>query len=145
MTRKMNGFIAQSGVIPFRFRRGRLEVALVTSSSGSRWTIPKGHIEPELSPQDSAAKEAYEEAGLIGQVQHRSIGAYRYVKREAVREVDVYLMAVTDTLREWPEQHRRRRWLTVEEASWKVTNDDLRKCLMRAGRLIRQPARALAA
>src|SRR5690349_20187713 len=142
MNKKMNGIIVQSGVIPYRIKDGRLEVALVTSSNGSRWTIPKGHIEPDMSPQDSAAKEAYEEAGLIGEVHQRCVGAYRYEKRQGLREVRVYFMAVTDVLREWPEEHRRRRWLSVDEAAWKLGNDDLRKCVVKIKRMTARPARA---
>lgn len=141
----MNGIIAQSGVIPYRFRRSRLEVALVTASRGPHWTIPKGHIEPDLTAQDSAAKEAFEEAGLIGIIHPRSIGSYRYTKREALREVRVYLMDITREFHEWPEQHRReRRWLSVTEAAWKVRHDGLRKCLMRVERSLTQRVAAVA-
>jgi 8-oxo-dGTP pyrophosphatase MutT (NUDIX family) len=55
-------------VIPYRIRDGKIEVMLITSSTRKRWIIPKGMIEPDMTPQDSAAKEAWEEAGIIGQV-----------------------------------------------------------------------------
>jgi 8-oxo-dGTP pyrophosphatase MutT (NUDIX family) len=60
--------VEQSGVIPYRIENGQIEVMVITSSTGKRWVIPKGLIEPDMTPQDSAAKEAWEEAGLLGKV-----------------------------------------------------------------------------
>ena len=135
MQTRLNGIIVQSGVIPFRVRRGRLEIALVTASSGPHWTIPKGHIEPELSPQESAAKESFEEAGLVGAVHPRSVCTYSYEKRGAIRQVRVYIMAVNQQLREWPERgRRRRRWMCVAEAALSVRSDELRQCILRLDR-----------
>jgi len=41
---------------------------LITSHRRQDWGIPKGGISKAMSPPDSAAKEAWEEAGLVGQV-----------------------------------------------------------------------------
>jgi len=40
------------------------------------------HAVPDLPPRESAAQEAYEEAGIEGIVAPESIGAYPYVKGE---------------------------------------------------------------
>ncbi len=45
------------------------KVALVTTRSGSRWTFPKGCVEVGRCDRQVAEEEAYEEAGLIGDVQ----------------------------------------------------------------------------
>ncbi len=66
----------QSGVIPVLDDR----LVLITARKSDRWIIPKGYVEKGLSPADSAAKEAYEEAGLIGKVHHEEVGQYRYRK-----------------------------------------------------------------
>ena len=136
-TPKMNGVIEQSGVIPCRVRRGKVEVALVTTSNSARWTIPKGHIEEGLSAQESAAKESLEEAGLIGSVHPRQICIYSYQKRGLIRQVRVYLMLVTRELNDWPEMHvRRRKWQSIERAMMCVQNDSLRSGFRRAERLL---------
>ena len=62
----------QSGVIPVLDDR----LVLITSRKSDRWIIPKGYVEKGLSPAESAAKEAYEEAGLIGVVHHKAAGNY---------------------------------------------------------------------
>lgn len=136
----------QSGVVPYRIRRGRLEVAVVTSSNGMRWTLPKGHIEPDLSPQDSAAKEAYEEAGLKGQVDRRLAGSYLYRKGGKVRQVKLYWMAVTQERAEWPEMHRRdRRWVSAEQALLLLPYAGVHRCIVRLMRMVDGPQIAVAA
>jgi ADP-ribose pyrophosphatase YjhB (NUDIX family) len=135
MQTRLNGIIVQSGVIPCRVRRGRLEIALVTASSGPHWTIPKGHIEPELSPQQSAAKESFEEVGLVGMVHPRCVCTYAYQKRGAMRHVRVYMMMVNQQLREWPERGRRqRRWMDAAQAAQCVSSERLRQCILRLNR-----------
>lgn len=122
--------VAQSGVIPFRIRGGQLEVALVTVRNGRGWTIPKGHLEPRLTPADSAAKEAFEEAGLTGRVSRKIFGKYSYEKQGHIRRVSVYALRVRKTLTEWPEMAvRKRRWMTVHQAASRVRNAELRCCL----------------
>src|SRR5210317_1534724 len=58
MAVKSDYFCRQSGVIPYRVRKGNLEILLITSRRERRWIIPKGIIEPDYSARNSAAKEA---------------------------------------------------------------------------------------
>lgn len=124
-----NHFYRQSGVIPFRIQDGVVEVLLITSSGGGRWVIPKGVVEPDLSPAESAAKEALEEAGVDGQVQDRPIGAYQYEKWGGVCTVEVFPLQVTCVHSEWLESHRRREWLRPVEAAARVREPELQKLL----------------
>lgn len=139
--------IEQSGVIPYRMRRGRIEVALVTASSGPHWTIPKGHIEPDLTPEDSAAKEAFEESGLLGRVSSRAVGSYVYEKRGELRQVTLFPLAVEVELKDWPEmKERTRRWMSVEQAASLVRSAELRCCIQRFERsVVQRGIRSLAA
>ena len=57
------------------------EVMLVTSRGRQRWIIPKGWPHSGRAPCDSAAREAFEEAGILGEVGRRSVGSFRYKKR----------------------------------------------------------------
>ena len=50
----------QSGAVPFRVRDGALEVLLITAVSSDHWIVPKGIVEPDLTPAASAAEEAHE-------------------------------------------------------------------------------------
>jgi 8-oxo-dGTP pyrophosphatase MutT (NUDIX family) len=82
----------QSGVIPFRVVDDTIEVVLITSRSSGKWGIPKGIIERDLSPQDSAAKEAHEEAGVVGNVTDRVVAEYEYQKWGGTCKVQVFAM-----------------------------------------------------
>ena len=114
--------VPQSGVLPYRQGEKGLEILLVTSSETGRWVPPKGNIEDGLSAQDSAAKEAFEEAGVSGKVAKRRIGRYLYRKSELkgghLCRVDLFAMQVKKIEPEWPEMTlRHRRWMTAEEAA----------------------------
>jgi phosphohistidine phosphatase len=122
----------QSAVVPYRWNNGELEVLIISSSGGKRWVIPKGIVEPGLSPAQSAAVEAGEEAGVEGDVGITPLGRYRYRKWGGICEVEVYPMVVHHELPEWPESNRRRRrWLPVDRAAKKIDRKKLRKLIAR--------------
>lgn len=107
----------QAAVIPYRIRETHLEVALVTSSSGTHWIVPKGSVEVGERPRDAASREAEEEGGLRGVIARTRLGRYRYLNGDGPCRVDVYLMRVTDELEHWLEDSfRRRRWLPIGDA-----------------------------
>src|SRR5262245_6003483 len=51
------------------------------TSRRRRWIIPKGWPKKGKSPYHSAAREAFEEAGVVGAVAKRSVGSFSYEKR----------------------------------------------------------------
>ena len=107
----------QAAVIPYRIRKSRVEVALITTSAGKGWVLPKGSVDDGERPREAAIREAEEEAGLRGVVARRPVGRYQHTKGKSLRRVDVYLMRVTRELEHWLEDNiRRRRWLRVEDA-----------------------------
>lgn len=119
--------LRQSGVLPYRFQSGRLEVLLVTSRTRRRWIIPKGHVEPGLSAAASAAKEAYEEAGVRGRVRLVPLGTYEHDRAPSPSCVEVYVMEVLEELPGWPEATgRKRRWLPPSAAAAAVLEPGLR-------------------
>ena len=122
-------YYSQSAVIPIRRRGGELEVLMITSRKKKRWVFPKGIREPDLSPWDSAAKEALEEAGIEGPVSPRSIGTYRYDKWGGTCTVDVFLMEVETLHESWLESFRERQWVSLDEAMVKVREEELRRIL----------------
>jgi 8-oxo-dGTP pyrophosphatase MutT (NUDIX family) len=104
-------------VIPYRIRKARVEVALVTTSRGKGWIMPKGSVESGELPRAAALREAEEEAGLRGVVARKPLGRYRHVKGDGPYRVDVYVMRVTKVLEHWVEDKlRRRRWMRLADA-----------------------------
>lgn len=90
---------------------GGVDVCLVTSRGGGRWIIPKGNLIRGLAPHEVAAREALEEAGLVGHVGKRCIGTFKFDRsrngRDASCRVDVYALRVERQLPTWTEMHER--------------------------------------
>jgi 8-oxo-dGTP pyrophosphatase MutT (NUDIX family) len=125
-------FYHQSGVIPYRVIHSEVEILLITSRRGKRWVIPKGVIDPGSSASESAAREAYEEAGIRGRLSDSAIGEYRYQKWGGTCTVKVFIMEVQSVLEEWPEaSNRRRKWMTVKDASETVREPELQRLILR--------------
>lgn len=120
-------YYTQSAALPYRRHKGAVQVLLVTTSSGRKWGIPKGICEPGLSPQDSAAKEALEEAGVMGRIGAVRLGQYDHAKWGATCTVAVYPMDVTKVLSDsqWDESHRQREWVSPHKAAARVAHPDL--------------------
>ncbi|MEA3039335.1 MAG: hypothetical protein QOE79_1848 [Sphingomonadales bacterium] len=125
--------IEQFGVIAWRRAGldGDVEILLITSRETRRWVPPRGNAIPGLRPYESAAQEAFEEAGVRGGVQPREIGTYRYGKRSkdgrvTPAQVHLYPMLVTEEVETWPERDQReRRWFTPAAAADLVDEPDL--------------------
>lgn len=119
-------YFKQSGVIPVY--KGK--VVVVTARGSKRWIIPKGSIDWELSAQESAAKEALEEAGVKGEVKPEEVGTYTYVKNGGNYKVRLYYMEVTKLKDNWEEQHfRKRKLLTPKQAIKKVVPASVSKIM----------------
>lgn len=116
--------ILQAGCVPYRFQDGQLELCLITTRKG-RWGFPKGIIDPGETPPETALKEAEEEAGLIGEVDEETIGAYRYRKWGAVLVCTMFLMEVARAEDTWEESWRRREWASPEAARELIDRDEL--------------------
>ncbi len=127
----------QSAVIPYQIVAGIPQILLITSLKKKRWVLPKGLIEPGMSPQDSAAKEAREEAGIGGTVLPDCLGTYQYEKWKGICTVEVFLMKVTFQLDHWLEQGlRNREWVSVEEAVSRIKEPDLKAIIAKAPELM---------
>ena len=117
---------------------GALLVMLVTSRDTGRWVIPKGWTAAKLTSAEAAAREAYEEAGVVGWiVGDAPFGRYRYLKRLTPTltmpcDVDVFLLQVEEQLETWPEQKQRETcWFTPGQAASRVDEAGLAEILRR--------------
>jgi 8-oxo-dGTP pyrophosphatase MutT (NUDIX family) len=132
--------ITQYGIIAWKEgdTAGRL-ILLITSRETRRWVIPRGNPISGLSPAQAAAQEAWEEAGIKGEVGSEEVGTYRYEKRRlngslVPAEVRVFTMKVREEADAWPEMgQRERRWFTPADASAAVDEPELKTLLAVAG------------
>lgn len=108
-------------------------VCLITTSSGKRWIVPKGHREPGHSARKTAKLEAWEEAGVAGKITDKPLGVFVYEKSGARFKVKVFAMRVTKVHDHWPERKKRkRRWLENRKAKRWVDHPDLRRFITAA-------------
>jgi phosphohistidine phosphatase len=120
----------QSGVVPFRVMDGRVEVLLITSVRKGNWIVPKGIIEDGHSAEESALKEALEEAGIEGHITGEELGRYEQTKWGGICRVRVFAMRVEKQLDDWPEANvRQRQWMSLDEAAEAVKNRDLARSI----------------
>jgi phosphohistidine phosphatase len=122
--------LLQASVIPYRHRDGGPEFCLITSIRKGRWGFPKGIIDPGETAEETALKEAEEEAGLYGRIEGGPLGGYEYYKWGTVLSVTVFLMHVTAAADDWDEADvRERDWFGVEEARGRIDRVELRELL----------------
>ncbi len=126
----------QSAALPVVGSGAAMRVVLVTSRETRRWVLPKGWIKPSEAPHHGAAREAFEEAGLVGECEPEPFGIYTYEKRlprgVLTTEVLVFRLLVAERLADWPERgERERRLFSPAEAASLVQEPGLAELLRR--------------
>lgn len=135
-----------SGGIIFRHnpdKDGRLEILLIQDAK-NRWTIPKGHVEVDEEPKQTAEREIQEETGLqemkvynwLGKVNFR----YRRGQTLVLMTMHIYLvqgLGDTNNLQgeDWLNDIR---WLPTSQAIDKIAYDDIGKLILVGMKKIRE-------
>ena len=133
-----------SGGIVFRrnAKTQDLEILLMQDAK-NRWTIPKGHVEPNEDPRDTARREIIEETGLqemkvydwLGKVNFR----YRRSHTLVLMTMHIYMvqgLGKTDELHpeDWLNDIQ---WLPAKEAIDKIAYEDIGKLMLLGMKKIR--------
>lgn len=132
----------QYGVIPFRIRKDRVEIMLITSRNARRWVVPKGWPIGRKPPRQVARIEALEEAGLEGRLGKQPVGFFHYLKRidsgaVVLCRVEVFTLAVRRQRKTWLESHERtRRWFPSEHAIELVREAELKELIATVARAL---------
>jgi 8-oxo-dGTP pyrophosphatase MutT (NUDIX family) len=125
----------QYGALPYRFTSdAALEFLLVTTRQTKRWIIPKGWPIKGLRPAKSAAREAFEEAGVRGKIGAKPLGLFVYQKSldeagvQATCEVRVFPLLVNRQSEAWPEfEQRTVQWVEPSKALLLIKEPGLKK------------------
>jgi len=129
----------QVAALPFRMTDAGVEVMLITSRRTRRWIVPKGWPEAGISPAEDAAREALEEAGVIGEVAGKPFGVFHYLKERKHGDgtscrVNLFPLKVTRQRRTWPEKtSRETKWLPYAEAAALVAEPELKRLILKFG------------
>jgi len=138
--------LRQAGAMPYSIVDGRVVFLLITSRRTGRWIFPKGDIEPGLTPWESAAREAVEEAGVIGQISSEPIGSYRSnssTDQSSLVDVDLYPLRVETQLEVWKEMDQRlRHWAVLPETRRLLNDSALSRLAVMLDRKVRQVQQA---
>jgi 8-oxo-dGTP pyrophosphatase MutT (NUDIX family) len=131
------------GIVWRRNEKGDVEILLIQDAK-DRWTIPKGHIEPGETAQQTAQREIGEEAGLTNTEMQGWLGKihfrYRRIDKLVLMTTQIYLVkALGDTnaikKEEWMNGIK---WFRFHDALDAIEYEDIGKLMLLAMKKIRQ-------
>jgi len=67
----------QAAAIAVRWKHDDLEVCLIRKMGSRNWGVPKGLVDRGDTHEETALKEAREEAGISGRLIGKSLGTYQ--------------------------------------------------------------------
>lgn len=125
--RKLRG-CEQVAAVCYRIGGKGIEFLLVQTRKG-RWTFPKGGVEPRLTNAQTAALEAFEEAGVHGRMEEESFARYMRrrrsgLQRSAATEIAVHAHLCEVSRLDPPQEARRNpTWFSPEKAKQRLQQD----------------------
>jgi 8-oxo-dGTP pyrophosphatase MutT (NUDIX family) len=124
----------------YRVSDDEIQFLLVRTQSG-KWTFPKGGVEDDATSAAAASREAFEEAGVRGDVEPRPFASYVHCKSSALKtremEVSAHLCRVSHVGRAL-EPHRDPTWFCFEAAKKRVRANRRRKYAAELERVLEQ-------
>jgi 8-oxo-dGTP pyrophosphatase MutT (NUDIX family) len=129
----------------YRIQQDGLPEFLLVRTRAGRWTFPKGAVDGDPTAAAAAAREAYEEAGVLGRIESCAFTRYLHSKNDAgVHPVQAYLCEVA-RLKTPDEAYRRPTWFSPEKAKRRLREcrqiayaDELERVLDHAIRRLRK-------
>jgi 8-oxo-dGTP pyrophosphatase MutT (NUDIX family) len=138
----------QVAAVCYRLRHGEIEFLLV-QTGGGRWIFPKGGVEPGLTHAQSAALEAFEEAGVHGRMEENSFTRYLHRDRggarrsnlrssKSARKSPFVLAYLCEVLRLTApqESNRNRTWFSAQKAKRRLGEDRTAECAAEFARVV---------
>ncbi|MBU6384173.1 MAG: NUDIX domain-containing protein [Verrucomicrobia bacterium] len=117
------------GVIPLSKTKGRWEVFLIQHNRSGYWGFPKGHAEPNETPQEAAFRELKEETNLelIALVKEEPLQEqYTFImdRRRVFKQVLYYIAEVGGEVMLQKEEIHDGGWFSFPEAVARVTHQE---------------------
>jgi 8-oxo-dGTP pyrophosphatase MutT (NUDIX family) len=107
------------------------QILLIRSLDTNRWIIPKGWPMRGKTLAEAAAIEAWEEAGVKGEISSSPIGSFHYQKERGSGvkqscDARVFGLHVTSLASKYPESHLRSpQWFSPSDAAKRVREPEL--------------------
>ena len=119
-----------AGGVVYRVKDATLELLLVSSRyDKSIWVLPKGHIEPGESSDETAVREVFEEAGVKARIVEFLLTSQQVV-RGAAQQIEYYLLERLGE--EENSEGRKIAWLVGDAAVQRLTFDEHRAVVTKA-------------
>jgi 8-oxo-dGTP pyrophosphatase MutT (NUDIX family) len=131
----MAGWTHAGGLV-FQLRDETIYYLIVRSKPNpSHWVMPKGHIEPDESPEAAAIREIREEAGVLAQIS-ALLGSLSFSYQGTQIRTILYLLEFQGETP--PQEERECHWGPYEETRDLLTFPDTQEMLGRAREILRQ-------
>jgi 8-oxo-dGTP pyrophosphatase MutT (NUDIX family) len=116
----------QVAAVCYRTEQNSIEFLLVRTTGG-RWTFPKGNVDSGEEKWFAAQREAFEEAGVSGDIEHEPLTKYLHEKKEWKDKgievnVQAFLLHVKKT-QPPEEEHRNPTWFSETQAGEALAED----------------------
>ncbi|CAN8139014.1 NUDIX hydrolase [Thiomicrorhabdus sp. 6S2-11] len=133
MANKPDWLNERSAAIPIIKDKSGFNVVLVTTKPKEKdnWIFPKGQVELGMTAYDSAAKEAFEEAGVIGRINSTLFDQYQHQKWGGKMLVKVYTLEVTEILDTWDEMRDRNRQIVPLDQAIEIVHSVQKETLIK--------------
>jgi 8-oxo-dGTP pyrophosphatase MutT (NUDIX family) len=133
MANKPDWLNERSAAIPIIKDKSGFNVVLVTTKPKEKdnWIFPKGQVELGMTAYDSAAKEAFEEAGVIGRINSTLFDQYQHQKWGGKMLVKVYTLEVTEILETWDEMRDRNRQIVPLDQAIEIVQSVQKETLIK--------------
>jgi 8-oxo-dGTP pyrophosphatase MutT (NUDIX family) len=127
-----------SGGLVYRTHDDIVEVILISRLGGKVWCLPKGHVEPGESFQQTAEREVREETGVDAQV-IKELGDVQYwyydkwVKKRIFKTVHFFLLTYrAGDVQNHDQEVDEACWFLIEEALPRLTYSSEREIFQKA-------------
>ena len=133
-----------AGGVAHRIDGGRIQLAVIKTSSEGRWQLPKGMIDPGETAEVAALREVREEAGIkceiiepLDVIEYWFVAAFDGPKRRYHKQVHFYLMKFLEgDVNDHDHEVVEARWVDIDEAEKMLAFDTERELIAKAkGRL----------
>lgn len=120
----------QFGALCYRIQKDKVQILLITSRTRKRWIVPKGWPMDNSTPAETAAREAFEEAGVEGKAKSVCLGIYSrtegLIGSDLPCVVALFPLKVKRIRTTYPEMgQRQRKWFGLKKAASLVDSPEL--------------------